>query len=339
MVLDWCKTKLLLKSDKSIYQGIDPKSTHDLRDYAVFSFLRFMIFLALLSWISAVVCAVTVVNDSNFEDVVFGKPGTFSLVYFNSPYCSYCRQLDPEYEPLGDLYRGTKLQVFKIDGLNNKRIRSKYHLVGFPVVRLFSSDGAQMGSYKGKRRTPEMMQYILEATGARPNKFTSYVTKIGKDGIQNYKDLTDRIFDENNNAKDTVVAFYEPWDSELGNPYNSYFERLAKYYSEEVNDNTVEFVGVDATLPESTDAVRFFQVGKYPMIFHLPKGADRYIAYRLDENLDATKIVSMISGKDIGQTRLNLKKLQDDVNMRIEEMERQDDDEDDEDQIPLYRDL
>ncbi|VEU20504.1 DEKNAAC101289 [Brettanomyces naardenensis] len=292
------------------------------------------VYALLVLLVSPIWASVTEVDDSNFEEKVFGSPGKFSLVYFNSPYCSYCREFDPEFEPLGDLFQDTKLQVFKIDGLNNKRIRGKYKLVGFPVVKLFSSDGEQIGYYNGKRRTPDIIEYISDATGAQPNKLPSYVVNLGKGEDEK------KIFEETD--RDVLVTFYEPWDTELGNPYNSYYERLARHYAE--NKRNILFSAVDVTDPDSAGLVSLFQAASCPMVFFLPKGRkadEKYTVYRVDEEIDSKKLVGLLSGTDVGQKKLNLKEMQKETENRLKEMLQEDDEEDDDDDydFAMYRDL
>jgi len=309
--------------------------------------LNIVLFLisSLLRVISA---SVTEVDDTNFESLVFGNPGAYSLVYFNSPYCSYCREFDPEFEPLGDLYRGTKLNVFKIDGLQNKRIRAKYHLIGFPVVKLFSSDGTQVGFYNGKRRTPEIMDYIFEATGVVANKLPSYVNRLDNyDGT--VEEMETDIFNIHN--QDVFVAFFQPWDKTLGNPYNSYFERLAKYYTVKTiqkGSKPPKFFGIDVVNPESTRLVSKFEVGQFPTVFYIPKErsiSERYIVYKLPEQPESKMIVDILSGKDIGQERIDIEELEQNVAKMIQRLkaedidEDSDDDDDDDDEYAVYRDL
>jgi len=302
--------------------------------------------IALFAILQIITASVTEVDDTNFENQVFGNPGTYSLVYFNSPYCSYCRQFDPEFEPLGDLYRGTRLNVFKIDGLHNKRIRAKYQLIGFPVVKLFSSDGTQVGFYNGKRRTPEIMDYIFEATGAIANKLPSYVNRL--DNYEgNTEDMKLNIF--NHQDRDIFVAFFQPWDKKLGNPYNSYFERLAKYYGEKEHEPRTEFYGIDVTDSKSTELMSKFEVGQFPVIFYLPKGRsadEKYTVYKLPENPDSKMIIDILSGKDIGQKPVNLEEMERNIakviqKLQIEDIteEEEEEEDDDDDDYAVYRDL
>ncbi|ODV59274.1 protein disulfide isomerase family protein [Ascoidea rubescens DSM 1968] len=107
-------------------------------------------------------------DDSNFEDVVFQK-GTYSFVNFYSPSCTHCQQLAPNFHHLAHIYKDSKLNFVQINGLHNKRIRKQLKLIGFPLLRLYSSDGSHMASFKGSRSVENMVQFLIQNTGIYPD--------------------------------------------------------------------------------------------------------------------------------------------------------------------------
>lgn len=266
------------------------------------------------------------IDDSNFESSVFPGDDIYSVVLFNSPSCVYCREFDPQFKPLGDIYEGTNLHVFEIDALNNKRIRGKYHLASFPVMKVFSGNGTELETYGDDKWTTSMVKHLTELTGVEPNKFPEYVARLDNDTLTNNQ-INDMIFEDL--SKDVFVMFYEPWDEVLGNKYISFFEETARYYAEKTNIE-VNFVGIDVSNRRSTEFTSRFQVGKYPTVFYFPGGRtpeESAIAYKCDSDLGAGALVSMLEGEDVGQVKVDLEAMA----KELEELYKEDEEEDDDD--------
>ncbi|KAH3665962.1 hypothetical protein OGAPHI_004151 [Ogataea philodendri] len=234
------------------------------------------------------------VDDRDFEDVVFGQPGKYSFVYFYSPGCIHCQNLDPQFEPLGNLFHETNLQIVKVNGKANSRLRSKFQLIGFPTLKLFSFEGDDIGAYTGLRTTHKMVEYLRDATGVQPRYPPRSVVDVSSSNIdQTIHKHTD---------KDVVLAFAAPWIDGWDDPHSSYYERLAQYYSDKVKDGTI-FGLVDISKAENNQLISRFQVTKYPTVFHFPKDrSDNENIFKLDHDVGPEEIVSLLMGTDSGQT-------------------------------------
>ncbi|KAG7903266.1 hypothetical protein KL935_000798 [Ogataea polymorpha] len=238
------------------------------------------------------------VDDSNFENLVFGQPGKYSFVYFYAPGCKHCLELEPHFEPLVDLYEGTKLQIFKINGRTNKRIRDKYQLFGYPTLKLFSSQGDDIGAYTGIRTTAKMIEYLEDATGIHPIYPPRTVVEVSPENIEQ------EVFEKLQN--DVMLVFYAPWVERWDNAHNSFYERLAQYYENEVKDGTL-FRAVDVSKAENNALLAQFKVAKYPTLFYFPKNRqDSNSPFRLDHNVGPEEIVEILMGSDTGQRQFTL---------------------------------
>ncbi|KAG7813423.1 hypothetical protein KL921_000969 [Ogataea angusta] len=263
------------------------------------------------------------VDDSNFESLVFGQPGKYSFVYFYAPGCKHCLDLEPHFEPLVDLYEGTNLQIFKINGRTNKRVRDKYQLFGYPTLKLFSSQGDDIGAYTGIRTTAKMIEYLQGATGIHPIYPPKTVVEVSPENID--QELFEKL------QNDVLLVFYAPWAERWDNAHNSFYERLAQYYKNEVKDGTL-FRAVDVSKAENNVLLARFKVTKYPTLFYFPKNREHNEKpFRLDHDVGPEEIVEMLMGSDVGQTEFSL------VNS-LESTEVEEDIEDD-DVNAQYRDL
>ncbi|GME81496.1 unnamed protein product [Ambrosiozyma monospora] len=266
------------------------------------------LFTILLAFIISTTIAssipVTEVYDSNFEDTVFGTPGKkYSFVLFYSPFCQHCKDLEPHFNPLAELYQDTKLQIFKINAIENKSIAKKYGLVGFPVMKLFdAADGQQVGFFKGIKTTAKIVDYLQEATGVKPNYPPKSVVDVTPDNIQ--QEIYDKL------DHDVALAFYSPSDDlwDLDN-YHSFYQRIAKYYEDAVQDGTI-FAAVDVSKPESQSLMEYFNVAKTPTLFVFPKGRENNLdeVFKLDHDVGPEEIVSVLMESDVGQVAVNLPK-------------------------------
>lgn len=210
---------------------------------------------------------IIVANDKNFESRVFGKLGKYSLVNFYSPSCTHCQSLKPNYDPLGELYNGTKVQIVLVNGLENKQVRAKYNIVGFPTIKLYSSDGTQLAafSHRGERTTENIIKFIEDYTGVKPNKLASFV-----DYVESMDDW-DLIKDENK-----VVLFTTPFVKEFENKYNNYFISLAKRYPES------KFVSVDTSKLELSELSTIYRIDSVPTVMFF-KGEELFKLNRVNQ--------------------------------------------------------
>ncbi|GME98697.1 unnamed protein product [[Candida] boidinii] len=283
-------------------------------------------------------------TDKNFEIEAFGKPNKYSLIYFYSEKCSHCQQLNPHFNPLIDIYNNTNLQIFKIDGLKNKRIRKRYSLFGFPTLKLFASDGTDLNAaFKGVRTTDNLVNWIDEVTGIKPNydNLPNYV--------QNIKSLAqfNELVNEDSINKDIILIIYQPFSNDPNDmnhskwddkKFNSNYKKLATYYQDymlneneengendnEINEDSIIFANLDASLPENNEIIRNLQVSQFPTLFHFKKGRSiNSNVYRLSGANKVTyeNVVNCLSEVDVGQELVDLEELKSEVDKLVNEQQ------------------
>lgn len=246
------------------------------------------------------------ITDSNFNDYVFRGPEDWSLVWFDSPHCPYCRELQPQYESLGPYYNNTKLGIYRIDSYANTGTRKAFKINGFPTVRLFKGDGKVMEQFDAPRTTEELMKFVRNYSGIVPKGLESFVVKPTE------AEFNDKVF--NNPTKDVIVVFHEPYDARLGNVFSSYLEQLARHYALETSDGnyTVQFASVDVKEPESGEVMGKLEAFHFPVAYHIPgNSSDPDKLYRIDEKLDGPEaLISVLEGRAIvDRTLLSFKEL------------------------------
>ncbi|OWB58261.1 hypothetical protein B5S28_g4270 [[Candida] boidinii] len=293
-------------------------------------------------------------TDKNFEINAFGKPNKYSLVYFYSEKCTHCQNLNPHFNPLFNIYNNTHLQIFKIDCFKNKRIRKLYNLFGFSTLKLFASDGSDLNAnLKGIRKTDNLVNWIDEITGIKPNydNLPNYVINI-----KSLNEFNELIYENDSINKDIILIIYQPfsnnpsdlnqskWDDKN---FNSNYIKLANYYQDyilneiEENDNhdieqdSIIFSNLDASLPENNEIIRNLQVSKFPTLFHFKKGRSiNSNVYRLTgaDKVTYENVVNCLSEVDVGQELVDLEELKYEVDKLANEQQVLNDEGEDEDE-------
>lgn len=202
---------------------------------------------------------VIVADDSNYEDIIHSK-GKYSFINFYSKKCTHCNKLGPQFAPLATLFNNTAVQIVQLEGLENKRVRKKENLVGFPVLRLYAFDGTHIASFTGERTTQEMAKFITDHTGVQPKELVSNVVKISDDNASSLQDNIDSELTSNN--KNVLIAFVPEWNKDW---------ELAGFYEELAaanKDNTSFFQFND----QSSEWLRLFRIDTFPTIIYLKSG-------------------------------------------------------------------
>lgn len=248
---------------------------------------------------------VLVADDSNFEDLIHEK-GKYTFVNFYSRQCSHCQKLGPKFEPLTELFNGTRIQIAQLEGRENKRIRKKEQIAGFPTLRLYAFDGTHLGSYTGDRSTEDMANFINAHTGVVPHWSDLKVLQVSTK-----KELDQVVKRE----KDVILAFVSPWLENWIGRY-PFIERLASKLG------SVKFVKVDATSEEAAELSSLFKVDTYPTIFHFTRGSTSKNFRRLEVNKDVEvdgQLIEEFLNNQIGQGYTSLKDLEIDKGDKAEQ--------------------
>jgi protein disulfide-isomerase A1 len=101
---------------------------------------------------------VKVLVKSNFYEVAYNTENDV-LVEFYSPDCGHCKQLEPVYTELGEVYQSKKnIVIAKIDATKNEMPEQKIN--GFPTIRIYRKGDNKMEEFEELRTIPKFMEFI-----------------------------------------------------------------------------------------------------------------------------------------------------------------------------------
>ena len=87
------------------------------------------------------------VSDEKFDEIVLGADSPV-LVDFWAEWCGPCKMLAPTLDDLAEDYKG-RVQIYKLDVDDNKKVPARYSIRGIPCLILFKSGevaGMQVGA-------------------------------------------------------------------------------------------------------------------------------------------------------------------------------------------------
>lgn len=238
---------------------------------------------------------IIVADDSNFEKIIQAR-GKYTLVTFYSVGCQHCQTLAPKYEPLATLFNGTDVQIAQIEAHDNKRIRNKEGIRGFPTVRLYHFDGTHVASFTGDRTTERLAQFLTDHTGVHAKWPETYVLK--PNGSEEVRSLI-----EENKKGRTVVAFAAPWVTGWSDRFNI-FEKLSLKFPD------VQFISVDATAEENSQVVSDYRVSVYPTLVYFD-AADSPALRMLEESKTSEDRIAQFLMGTLGTAYSSLDDLHD----------------------------
>ena len=102
-------------------------------------------------------------DASNFDTVVLDHEKDV-FVKFYAPWCGHCKQMAPEWERLAVLAgrEGKRnLVIAKIDGSAHEAITERYHVYGFPALKLFEKSTKENPiDFNGPRKAEQLLQFV-----------------------------------------------------------------------------------------------------------------------------------------------------------------------------------
>jgi len=218
-------------------------------------------FIALVT-LAAFAAASNVVDltPDNFDSIVDGSKSVF--VDFFAPWCGHCKNLEPEYEQVGEAFAGSKdVVIAKVDADSHRELGSRFGVQGFPTLKFFSKgNAANPEAYDGGRTADDIVGFINGKTGGKSGgKAKKAPTAVVVLDSSNF----DRIaLDE---TKDVLVEFYAPWCGHCKKLAPDY-EKVAQAFAAEPN---VVVANVDADA-DKTLGTRY-GVSGFPTIKFFPK--------------------------------------------------------------------
>lgn len=109
---------------------------------------------------------VKIVVGKSFEDIVLNN-NKYVLLLAYAPWCRHCKKLEPEYDKLGEYFKGIDdVLIAKIDAMANQH--EKLHPNGFPTILWYSPDRKDMPiEYMDNRDVKGFVEFIEKNVGKK----------------------------------------------------------------------------------------------------------------------------------------------------------------------------
>jgi len=248
-------------------------------------------FLALLLLATLAAAEVTVLTPDNFYSVVDGSKGVF--VKFYAPWCGHCKNLAPEYEVVGDVYKphSASVVVGKLDCDEHGDLCSKFGVTGYPTLKWFPEGRAEEPeAYSGGRTADDIINFINGKTGlkARVKKAPSQVVVLNDNNFDSV------VLDP---TKDVLVKFYAPWCGHC-KKLAPEWEKLGQAFG---NEENVVIAKYDADAHKGKGSK--YGVTGFPTLIWFPKDNKEGVKY--EEGRDLASLVGYVNNKAGTNRQLN----------------------------------
>jgi len=264
---------------------------------------------------------VIVLDETNFASVVEGSKPAF--VEFYAPWCGHCKNLAPEYDIVGDVFKtfSSSVSVAKVDCDAHGDLCSKHGVTGYPTLKWFPQGRSNdPEAYSGGRTADDIISFINSKTGlkARVKKAPSQVV-----------DLTDENFDSIvlDSKKHVFVEFFAPWCGhckklapdweKLGNIFGSEEEVIIAKYDGDSNKEKGSTYGVAGfpTLiffPKDDKSGKKYEsdrdLGSLVEYVNENTGSRRLISGLLDETSGRVATLDVLAQKFLGANKAEILK-------------------------------
>jgi protein disulfide-isomerase-like protein len=146
--------------------------------------------------------AVTVVVGKTFKKLVTERKGDV-LLEFYAHWCQHCQELEPKWNELGRLFKGTPVTIAKIESTRND-FPANYSVNGYPTI-FFAPLDADPILYEGEREVADFVNFIEQHRTDKSFKMPD-VPVVKSDVVV----LTDDNFADTASGS-WFVKFYAPW--------------------------------------------------------------------------------------------------------------------------------
>lgn len=102
---------------------------------------------------------VTAPNFKTFASPI--KPKSHALLYFYTPWCQHCKEIDTIWETLAKFTPNSHLNLGKLDCTEHRQICIDQGVQGYPAFMMYQ-DGRILGKYTGKRSVEDFGNFINE---------------------------------------------------------------------------------------------------------------------------------------------------------------------------------
>ena len=104
---------------------------------------------------------VYVLTDDNFDSFISSHDNV--LVKFYAPWCGHCQKMAPEYSKAAYTLEKENLYLAQVDGTVNKQLVSKFEIMRYPTIKLFSK--GNIINYKSARTEKVFINWMRKKTG------------------------------------------------------------------------------------------------------------------------------------------------------------------------------
>lgn len=221
--------------------------------------------------------SVVTLDPSNFDAMVLGSEDLW-LVEFFAPWCGHCKRLTPEWEKAANDLKGTKIHIAAVDADKHRDLGSRFHVQGFPTIKVFGEDKSNPTNYEGQRQASGIVQFARKQWKAIENKRNGVTEEEagGEEEVQKpqsaFYDNTD-VIELNDAMIDSDVAnSKEPWLIEFYAPWCGHCKNLSPEWKKAATNllGSVKLGAVDAT--EHRKWSDKFKVQGFPTIKFIPPG-------------------------------------------------------------------
>ncbi len=212
-------------------------------------------------------------DDNSIQETL--EQSEYSLIYFYSDSCKYCRKFDPTFENLSILYNNDKersrFQILKTNARFNKKLSELFKISKYPSLKLLDYKTKRIYDYEDDRDLQNLIGYIDRKLNINPN-YDNFNTKV------KYADDIKAFEHEDDDANEQLVFFmagYLPGWEDYKYPAH-YIHQLALDY------NTVEVIVVNVEELNDYELLSKFGVSQFPTVVYIKD--ERIKSYSTKEN-------------------------------------------------------
>ncbi|KAH7056484.1 thioredoxin-like protein [Linnemannia elongata] len=227
---------------------------------------------------------VKIVVANTYDEIVHDKEKDVLIEYY-APWCGFCKHLEPIYDEVGALYKGSNIIIAKLDATANDLPASvPFAVSGYPTIKFKKAGQDNYMDYSGERTAAAFVNFIrknavnkvevADPEGIYEPKLKSEAVPETQDGpvtvvvANNYEDIV------HDNEKDVLIEYYAPWCG--------FCKRLAPIYDELgalYKGSNIVIAKFDATANDLPASIPF-AVDGYPTIKFKKAGTKDYVEYK-----------------------------------------------------------
>lgn len=206
------------------------------------------------------------------------------LIMFYAPWCSFCKQLKPEYSDAATELKGRYIMAaMDVDRPENSIARRQYNITGFPTM-LYFENGKMKYTYEGENKKGALISFMENPTAPPITKPKE--DDWSADTSSEIVHLTTAGFEPAlKDEKSVLVMFYAPWCGHCKRMKPEYEKAAIQMKNEKIPG---VLAALDAT--KETSIGQEYGVKGYPTVKYFVNGE-----FKFDVNVrDAEKIVNFM---------------------------------------------